>query len=212
MVKMLFSIQFFLISLSLFCFSTGGSVGAADEEIREYQGQSLSPFDRAYDNSIKGPQTIARQAYRLVIDGLVARAQSLTYEQVLALPQVKSVQIMPCVEGWSETLLFEGPRLTDLLSLASPQPGVTTIIFHAADGYSSSVDYAYAQQHDLILAARINGLVLNAQRGFPFQVVIPGKLGYKWVKWINRIELSDKPYQGFWERRGYSNEADAPTE
>jgi len=205
--KKFFSIRLFLIGLIVSCLLAGGLVAAADEEIREYEGQSLSPFDRAYDNSIKGPPDIDRQAYRLVIDGLVDRAQSLTYEQVLALPQVKSVQTMPCVEGWSEDLLFEGPRLADLLSLARPKPGVITIIFHASDGYSSSVEYAYAQQHELFLAARINGLVLNAQRGFPFQAVIPGKLGYKWVKWINRIELSDKPFEGFWERRGYSNEA-----
>lgn len=34
------------------------------------------------------------------------------------------------------------------------------------------------------------------------------KLGYKWVKWVTRIELSDKPYQGFWEKQGYDNQAD----
>lgn len=210
MAKKIFSIRLFLIGLIVSCFLMGGVAAAADKEIREYEGRSLSPFDRAYDNSIKGPPGIDRPAYRLVIDGLVDRAQSLTYEQVLALPQVKSVETMPCVEGWSEDLLFEGPRLADLLALAGPKPGVVTVIFHAADGYSSSVEYDYAQQHELFLAARINGLVLNAQRGFPFQTIIPGKLGYKWVKWINRIELSDKPYKGFWERRGYSNEADAP--
>ena len=47
-------------------------------------------------------------------------------------------------------------------------------------------------------------------RGFPFQPVAESKFGYKWIKWINRIELSDEPYEGFWEQRGYSNEADVP--
>ncbi len=40
--------------------------------------------------------------------------------------------------------------------------------------------------------------------------VAESKLGYKWIKWVNRIELSDKPYLGFWEQRGYSDDADVP--
>ena len=50
---------------------------------------------------------------------------------------------------------------------------------------------------------------LDQRRGWPFQLVAPGKLGYKWAKWITRIELLAKPRKGFWEKRGYSNQADA---
>ncbi len=61
---------------------------------------------------------------------------------------------------------------------------------------------------DLLLAFEINGRTLDAKRGFPFQVVAESKLGYKWVKWVTRIELSDKPFKGFWEKQGYDNQAD----
>ncbi len=184
------------------------SAATAEREIREYQGKRLDAFDRAYDNSIKGPQRVDIKAYRLHITGLVETPQSLTYPEVLRLPAVKRAITLYCVEGWNERLLFEGVRLADLLALAKPKKGVTTIIFYAADGYSSSLSYDYAARQDIMLAAKINGRVLDAKRGFPFQVVAESKLGYKWVKWVTRIELSDKPYKGFWEERGYDNEAD----
>ena len=177
-------------------------------EIREYEGIRLDPFDRKYDNSIKGPQTIDKNTYRLEVTGLVERPQKLTYDQVLALPHVKKVFTLHCVEGWDETLLYEGVLLNDILAIAGPKPGVKTVIFYAADGYSSSVPYDYARKKGIMIGATINGLVLDATRGFPFQVVNDGKLGYKWVKWLTKIELSNTDYRGYWERRGYSNDAD----
>lgn len=184
------------------------STAAGAAEIREYEGTLLSPFDRRYDNSIKGPQAIDKDAYRLEVTGLVERPVKLTYDEVLALPHVKKVFTLHCVEGWDETLLYEGVLLDDILAIAGPKRGVKTVIFYAADGYSSSVPYDFARKQGIMIGAKINGLVLDDRRGFPFQVVNDGKLGYKWVKWLTRIELSDKDYEGYWERRGYSNDAD----
>jgi DMSO/TMAO reductase YedYZ molybdopterin-dependent catalytic subunit len=183
-------------------------VGAA--EIRLYNGISLDPFDRKYDNSIRGPQHVDKNTYRLEVTGLVEKPLKLTYDEVMALPHVKKVFTVHCVEGWDETLLYEGVLLKDVLKGAVPKPGVKTVIFYAADGYSSSVPYDFAKRKDIMLGALINGLVLDDKRGFPFQVVNDGKLGYKWVKWLTGIELTDKEYRGFWERRGYSNDADIP--
>jgi DMSO/TMAO reductase YedYZ molybdopterin-dependent catalytic subunit len=187
---------------------TALSAGAMAAEIREYGGIALDPFNRTYDNSIKGPQNINKSAYRLEVTGLVGKPFKLTYDEVLALPHVRRVLTLHCVEGWDETLLYEGVHLRDLVKEAGPKSGVKTIIFYAADGYSSSVPYDYAKKNDIMIGAKINGLVLDARRGFPFQVVNDGKLGYKWVKWLTKIELTDKDYKGFWERRGYSNDAD----
>jgi DMSO/TMAO reductase YedYZ molybdopterin-dependent catalytic subunit len=195
-------------SMLAVCGLTVCAIAQAGREIREYQGKRLDAFDRAYDNSIKGPQRVDIKTYRLQITGLVQASQSLTYQEVLRLPAVKRAITLYCVEGWNEHLLFDGVRLADLLALAKPKKGVSTVIFYAADGYSSSLSYDYAVRRDIMLATRINGRVLDAKRGFPFQVVAESKLGYKWVKWVTRIELSDKPYKGFWEQRGYDNEAD----
>jgi DMSO/TMAO reductase YedYZ molybdopterin-dependent catalytic subunit len=57
----------------------------------------------------------------------------------------------------------------------------------------------------------MNGLVFPPERGFPFQLVAESKYGYKWIKWITEIELSDNAnYKGYWESRGFSNDASLP--
>ena len=201
----------YLIVTFLMLLSTGlivDPVVHAEREIREYQGKPLDPFNRGYDNSIRGPQHVDIKTYRLEVSGLVDTPQSLTYQEVLRLPIMKRAVTLHCVEGWDEHLLFEGVRLADLLALAKPRKGVRTVIFYAADGYSSSLSYDDAIRLDVMLASKINGRPLDAKRGFPFQVVAESKLGYKWVKWVTRIELSENPYKGFWEQRGYDNEAD----
>jgi DMSO/TMAO reductase YedYZ molybdopterin-dependent catalytic subunit len=185
--------------------------GPADTvEITEYEGERLDPYSRAYDNSIEGPQGVDVATYRLEILGLVDVPRSLTYDEVLALPHVKRVVTLHCVEGWDERLLFEGVRVADVLAASHPKDGARTLILHAVDGYSTALPYEDVSRLDLVLASKVNGKVLDATRGFPFQLVAESKLGYKWIKWVTRIELSDEPYLGFWERRGYSDEADVP--
>jgi DMSO/TMAO reductase YedYZ molybdopterin-dependent catalytic subunit len=177
-------------------------------EIREYEGKPLSSFDRKYDNSIKGPQSVDLNKYKLGLTGLVQQPLSLTYKEILTLPSVKRAITLHCIEGWDEHLLFKGVRLAELFKITNPKKEVQTVIFFAADGYSSSLSYKDIIQKDIMLAYEINGKTLDSRRGFPLQVVAESKYGYKWVKWVTRIELSDKPYMGYWEKLGYNNNAD----
>ncbi len=63
--------------------------------------------------------------------------------------------------------------------------------------------------HDIIMAYKMNNVTLPAERGYPFQLVAQDKWGYKWIKWIEKIQVTDDPdYRGYWEQRGYSNTAD----
>jgi DMSO/TMAO reductase YedYZ molybdopterin-dependent catalytic subunit len=203
MKNIIIIINIFYFTLLLFVSSV-----FAEKEIREYKGKTLNPFNREYDNSIRGPANVDIKKYRLDITGLVQVPQSLTYEQILKLPAVNKVFTLHCVEGWSETLLFEGVRLADLLKPAKPKEGIMTVIFFAADGYSSSISYKDAVRLDVMLAYKINGKTLDAKRGFPLQLVAESKLGYKWVKWVSAIQLSKDPYKGYWEEKGYDNDAD----
>jgi DMSO/TMAO reductase YedYZ molybdopterin-dependent catalytic subunit len=183
----------------------------APEEITQWQGKELSRFHRTYDNAVEQPaeRRVNRAAYRLEVTGLVERPLSLTYDQVLELPSRRRLVDMPCVEGWTERLLYEGVPLATLLEKAGPAPEADTVVFHTAGGrYTSSLGLDYVRRAGVLLGHRINGLVLDQQRGFPFQVVAPRKLGYKWVKWVSKVELVKGPYQGFWEQRGYDNQAD----
>lgn len=181
-------------------------------EVQSYRGMRLDARDQALqENSIKGPQEIDRAKWRLRVDGLVNEPRTFTYRQVTSLrPAFRKAVTLNCVEGWSATLLWQGVRVEDVLAEAGgAKASAEVVIFHARDGYTSSLPLAYLEDRDILLAYRQNGLPLSTEWGWPLQLVAEDKWGYKWVKWIDRIEVSaDAGYRGYWERRGYSNDGD----
>jgi DMSO/TMAO reductase YedYZ molybdopterin-dependent catalytic subunit len=178
-------------------------------EIREYQGEKLSSIDDFRENSIKGPQYISLDDYTLEITGLVEKPLSLTYEEVLDRDQYSKVVTLHCVEGWDATILWEGVLIESLIDQAGVKDEAVTVIFHAEDGYTSSLPLDFVRENDILLAYKMNDVTLPPERGFPFQIVAESKWGYKWVKWATEIELSDDPdYRGFWEQSGYNNDGD----
>jgi DMSO/TMAO reductase YedYZ molybdopterin-dependent catalytic subunit len=178
-------------------------------EINKYQGKDLTDFKTLEDNSVKGPQTVDIASYRLVIDGAVQSPQRLTYAEVLSHTHYQKLITLHCVEGWSATGLFEGVLMKDLLAQAGPLPSAVTVIFHGQDDYTTSLPLATVLKRNMLLAYRVNNADLIARNGYPFQLAAEDKLGYKWCKWVVRIELSTDPnYQGFWERQGFGNDAE----
>lgn len=192
------------IMLSMFILLIGLS-GCAKKNT---SGQ-LSSIDDYPDVSIKGTQTIDIKSYRLRIDGLVDSPKEFTYDQALQKPAHSKVLEIVCVEGPSANLNWQGILLKDLFADVNVKNSANTVIFYGADGYTTSLPLGYIMDKDILLAYKINDQVLTPDSGYPFQVAAEGKLGYKWAKWITRIELSNDPsYKGYWEQRGYSNDAD----
>lgn len=178
-------------------------------EVKEYRGENLSSISDFVENSIKGPQKIDIQNYKLTVDGLVRGKQQLSYDQVLELNKYSKVVTLNCVEGWSVKILWEGVLIKDLLDKAGVKPGSNTVIFYAYDGYSSSLQLDYLVNNNIIVAYKMNGVIIPPERSFPFIVVAEDKWGYKWVKWITRIEVSNDPnFKGYWEKSGYSQKGD----
>ncbi len=179
-------------------------------EVSEYQGQNLSSVNDFRENSIKGPQYVDIADYQLNITGLVANPASYVYDDVLNdFDAYKKVVRLNCVEGWAVNILWEGVQVRDLLAKAQPLPEAKVVIFHAYDGYTTSFPIEYLTDNPILMAYKMNDVTIPPERGYPFQLVAESKWGYKWIKWITQIELSDDTsYRGFWESRGYSNEGD----
>jgi DMSO/TMAO reductase YedYZ molybdopterin-dependent catalytic subunit len=177
-------------------------------EIREYEGEDLSSINAFRENSIKGPQYIDAENYTLTVSGLVNNELQLSYDGVVnGYQNFEKVVKLNCVEGWSVTILWEGVLVKDLIEEAGVEPNATTVIFYAYDGYSTSVPLDYIVDNNILMAYKMNNVSLPPERGFPFQLVAESKWGYKWIKWITEIELSDnEDYRGFWESRSYSND------
>jgi len=180
-------------------------------EATEFLGTKLTPISQQQNNALAGTQHIDRSTYVLTVDGLVDNPLELTYADLQSLPQISKLMPLNCVEGWNFTAKWTGPALAAIFAEAKVQPSAKIAIFYTADvptGYSS-LDLSYISDRNIIIALKLNDITLPEDRGFPFQVVAESKYGYKWAKWITRIELSDNVnFRGFWESAGYNNNAD----
>ncbi len=179
-------------------------------EMREYEGENFSSIYDFPDNSISGPQYVDAENYRLVVTGLVDSPQENTYDEVVSNHQIyRKIVTLYCVEGWKATILWEGVLVKDLVAEAQVDPDATVVVFYAYDGYATSLPLEYIVDNNILLAYRMNNVTLPPERGYPFQLVAESQWGYKWIKWVTAIELSDnEEFRGYWESRGYPNDAD----
>jgi DMSO/TMAO reductase YedYZ molybdopterin-dependent catalytic subunit len=184
---------------------------SGEVEATEFQGVKLTPISEQGNNALRSTQVIDGDAYRLTVDGLVEQPLSLSYADLQAYDQESWLMDLNCVEGWSFTAKWTGPSLSAILDDVGVEPEAVIAIFYTSDvdtGYTS-LDLGYIRDNDILLALKLNDITLTPERGFPLQVVAKDKYGYKWAKWVTRIELSaDADFRGFWESGGYNNNAD----
>jgi DMSO/TMAO reductase YedYZ molybdopterin-dependent catalytic subunit len=148
-------------------------------------------------------------SWRLTIDGLVEAPATLNFEQFLALPQTESVSDIHCVTQWSRyDNHWTGVAGRDLIALVRPKAEARHVIFHSHDGYTTNVTREIFEADDVIVALQWEGQPLTREHGGPVRIVIPRSYFWKSAKWVKRIEFSRDDKPGFWEVRGYHNEAD----
>jgi DMSO/TMAO reductase YedYZ molybdopterin-dependent catalytic subunit len=156
--------------------------------------------------------SVSADGWSLRIEGMVDQPLDLTLADLERLPSVTRPSTLMCVSnpvggdliGTSE---WTGVRLADLLEMAGPQEGARELVLRAADNYSDSFPLDAALREGTIVAYLQNGEPLTSQHGFPARVLVPGIYGMKNVKWVQSIELVVDDYQGYWQTRGWSDEA-----
>ncbi len=175
------------------------------------RGGRLRPADKGPVRSAMGVPKVELPNFRLSVAGEVDSALSLGWEDILRLPAACSDTILLyCVEGWEVWGNWKGVRVADLLRTARARAGADYAVFHCLDGYTTCLPAAYLTEYNALLAYEVNGKPLRPEIGFPLRLVAFGKYGYKWAKWVHKIELVQKPVKGYWEERGYSDEANVP--
>jgi DMSO/TMAO reductase YedYZ molybdopterin-dependent catalytic subunit len=151
---------------------------------------------------------IARERWRLRIDGAADSPLDLSWDDLLALPQVDEDADFHCVTGWSVLdVAFRGVRLETVVALARPRADATHVMVHGSDGYSANLPLEEALKPDVLLVHAVEGKPLAPARGGPVRLVVPQLWAWKGAKWIARIELLTQDRRGYWEIRGYSNTA-----
>jgi DMSO/TMAO reductase YedYZ molybdopterin-dependent catalytic subunit len=150
--------------------------------------------------------------WRLTVYGMVDQDLSLTLDKFLALPQVNLVRDFQCVEGWKVYQCpWEGVTVRQIMDLAGIKPQAKYLVFWSDDGvYSDTLSVDQASRPDIILAHMLDGKELAPGQGWPVRLVVPGNYGYKYVKWVGRIQVTDQKHTGYWEGFGYPDDASIP--
>jgi DMSO/TMAO reductase YedYZ molybdopterin-dependent catalytic subunit len=151
----------------------------------------------------------SKAEYRLTVEGLVDQPYTLTYDELLAMPAVKMTRDFQCVTGWRvHDVKWKGVLLRDLLDRAGVKEAGKAVRFKSFDGtYTESLTMKQARRKDVIVAYKLEGEDISAAHGGPARLYVAPMYGYKSIKWLDVIEVTDKVYPGYWQHYGYDVDA-----
>lgn len=191
-----------------------------------FREPALAPFvssevttnDKFYriDTNIIVPSVDAN-SWKLNLSGLVQNGPlQFSYQELKSMPSVSEYATLECISdkitgNLISTAHWKGVTLKSILDKAQVKPEAIYIVFRCYDGYDVGIPIDRGLQDGTILAYEMNGVPLPAEHGFPLRAIVPGLYGMMNPKWITDIELVDTVYEGFWQRRGWDNDAEYKT-
>jgi DMSO/TMAO reductase YedYZ molybdopterin-dependent catalytic subunit len=149
--------------------------------------------------------TISPETYRLKVDGLVEHSLELSIDDLRSMPRTKLVHYFQCVTGWRvPSVHWEGVKLSVILEAAGVKSSATAVSFFSGDGvYTESLTMGQAHLPDVLVADRMIGDDVTAEHGGPVRLYVAPMYGYKSIKWLDRIQVSNQVITGYWEQYGY---------
>lgn len=156
--------------------------------------------------------TVSSDGWTLKVTGLVEKELELTYDEIVARSTTQKITTLCCISNelngdLIDTAEWTGFPFKDLLEEAGVKEGAVDIKLHCSDDYEDSFPVAYGFDPDTLVVTGMNGATLPDDHGFPARVIVPGIYGMKNVKWLERIEVVDEDFQGYWQTRGWSDPA-----
>ena len=141
--------------------------------------------------------------------GLVENELKLSYQELRSLPAKEVVADIHCVTGWSRLGdTWRGVAIQEVLSRVRPRPEAAYVMAYCEYGYTTSVPLEVVEDDDVLLCYGWNGEDLSEDHGFPLRLLVPKKYFWKSAKWLRGLEFMPRNRLGFWEKRGYHDEAD----
>ena len=164
------------------------------------------------------PEDADPDRWTLTLTGRVRHRTVLSVPELAeAVPVVEERSDLHCVTRWTRLdNRFTGVRLVDLLRLAEPRPEATHLLASGRPAYSADLDLACvtdpepvpAGSSQVLVAWAHDGVPLDVAHGGPLRLVVPSRYGWKSVKWLTEIRLTERDVPGYWEERGYHAVAD----
>ncbi|MEQ1518998.1 MAG: molybdopterin-dependent oxidoreductase [Usitatibacteraceae bacterium] len=185
----------------------GMKPGKLSVDARIPQGQSRVSDFPVLDMGIR--PAIDMPTWTLRLYGLVTDEVTLDWATFSALPQTSAQSDMHCVTRWSQLdMSWQGVAARELVMLAAPSETAQFVTLHGFDGYTTNLPLDALLDDDVLIAHSVFGAPLSMEHGWPARMVVPKRYAWKGAKWISAIEFHEKDRPGFWEMRGYHNDAD----
>ena len=160
------------------------------------------------------PPQLDFDKWMLNVHGKMNNAQTLDKNSLLQLATVDQYATLECVSnstyppgGLISNAKWTGVPLATLLKQAGLLANSNYVVFRCADGYTVGIPIARALEPGALLAYKMNDTMLPNEHGFPLRAIVPGIYGMMNAKWITEIEVTDQVYLGYWQERGWSNDA-----
>ncbi len=172
---------------------------------------SLFPVGRFRIYTVTGRLHSRSEAdYRLSVSGHVDTPATFTMADLRAMPPTRMTKDFQCVTGWRvHDVKWVGVRLADVIDKAGAKDGAWGVRFLSFDGvYTETLTMDQARREDVIVAYEMEGKPVSSAHGGPARLYVAPMYGYKSIKWLNRIEITEtEPPAGYWEVRGYDTDA-----
>ena len=133
------------------------------------------------------PRPILRDTWRLEVSGAVERGLSLRLDDLIA--DASLTATLDCTGGWHSTQRWRGVPLGAVLDMASPTERAASVSVVSATGYYRR--FSLNEAREMLLASHVGGEPLSHGHGAPWRLVVPGKRGFEWVKWVTRLEVNE---------------------
>jgi DMSO/TMAO reductase YedYZ molybdopterin-dependent catalytic subunit len=188
-------------------------VGFENPRLAPLLASEITPTELFYriDKNPVVPVIMA-SAWKLAVKGLVAKPIQMSYTELRNMSSIEEFATLECVSNKLDgdlisTAVWKGVRLKDILEKAQVMPRAKYIVFRCYDGYDVGIPIERGLSEGTILAYDMNGASLTGEHGYPVRAIVPGLYGMMNPKWITEIELVDGIYEGYWQRKGWANNA-----
>ena len=186
---------------------------------------TITPQGCAFERHHSGAIELAKENYRLMINGLVDRPLVFTYEDLERFPRENRVYFCECAansgmewagaqlngaqftHGMIHNMEYTGIPLRRLLAEAGADVSADKWVYvEGADASSNGRSIPMEKAlDDVLVAFKASGEALRKEHGYPVRLVVPGWEGNLWVKWLRRIEVTDAPVESREETSKYTD-------
>lgn len=153
--------------------------------------------------------TVRPEEVKFEIKGQVEAARTLSWEDLMALPQSDLTADFHCVTRWSKLdVQWSGIGVLDLMQQVRLKPEARAVLIHCYGGYTTNLSLEDFLLEQNLLAHTLFGQPLPRDHGGPLRLVVPHLYAWKSAKWVRGLEFLDREELGFWEVNGYHRRGD----